>query len=783
MGKNVRWQRLKYLSPMPLGKDGPRVTGSKEHLERSKTIAKEGMVLLKNNNALPFETGTRLALLGKGVFDYVKGGGGSGDVTVAGTTNLYDGFKATGRVSVFEEACDFYKKDVEAQYRDGKAPGMTVEPELPEDILKRAAAFTDTAVIALCRFSGEGWDRKHEDFCLSEGEKKLVEKVKKAFKKVVVVINAGGQIETGWIKDDPLIDAALYAWQGGSEGGAAAAELLCGISTPSGKLADTFAYKLEDYPSTEGFSKSDAFVEYEEDIFVGYRYFETVPGAKDKVVYPFGYGLSYTTFAVKPAGVLETPEGLVFDFFVSNTGDREGKEVVELYFAAPKGAIDKPARVLCGFKKTRLLQPGDTTTVSISVDKKTLGFYDDLGNVQKSAWILEKGDYRFFTGGDVRSAREINYVYSVGENEVIEQCSEKMTPKHLKKRLTSDGSYADVPFDESAPVDDAPVKRIPLDSINGYGPSYRGVKGNAMFPPEKAVENKKSLDDVAAGKVTLDEFLEQFTDEDLMWLCGGTPNVGLANTCGFGSMPDFGIPAVMTADGPAGLRIRPECGVCTTALPCATLVACTWDPEAAYEGGALGGLEVKENNIGVWLTPAVNIHRNPLCGRNFEYYSEDPLLAGKIGAGTVKGIQSARVAATVKHFALNNKETNRLDSDSRATERAIREIYLRPFEIIAKESDPWCFMSSYNIINGRRASENKELLTDILRGEWGYEGLVMSDWWGHGEHCVELAAGNDIKMPVGYLESLEMGVKEGIICRDDLLRTAKRLMNMILKLD
>jgi beta-glucosidase len=783
MDRNVRWQRLKYLSPMPLGKDGRRVTGSREHLDRSKEIAKEGMVLLKNNGVLPFGQGTRLALLGKGVFDYVKGGGGSGDVTVAGTVNLYDGFKATGCVSVFEEACDFYKKEVEAQYRDKKEPGMTVEPELPDDILKRAAAFTDTAVIALCRFSGEGWDRKPEDFFLSEGEKKLIEKARKAFRKIVVVINAGGQIETGWIKDDPLIDGALYAWQGGSEGGAAAAELLCGITTPSGKLADTFARSLEDYPSAEGFGKSDAFVEYEDDIFVGYRYFETVPGAKEKVVYPFGYGLSYTTFAIRPAGVLETPEGLVFDFIVVNTGEFAGKEVVELYASGPAGLADRPARILVGFRKTRSLKPGESVSLSIFVDKKALAFYDDLGIIKKSAWILEKGDYCFYTGGDVRDSREIDYVYNVGENEIIEQCTAKLTPSHLKRRLTSNGSYADVLFDESVPVDDAPVTRIEMDRINGFAPNYRGCHGLRMFPSERMNENKKQLDEVAAGGITVSEFLGQFSDEDLMWLCGGTPNVGLANTCGFGSMPDYGIPPVMTADGPAGLRIRPECGVCTTALPCATLVACTWDPDIAYAGGALGGLEVKENNIAVWLTPAVNIHRNPLCGRNFEYYSEDPLLTGKMAAGTVRGIQSARVAATVKHFALNNKETNRLDSDSRATERAIREIYLRPFEIIAKEADPWCFMSSYNIINGRRASENKELLTDILRGEWGYDGLVMSDWWGHGEHCVELAAGNDIKMPVGYLESLEMGVKAGIIDRKDMLRTAERLMKLILKLD
>ena len=782
MNKNIRWQRIRFLSPLPLGKDGRRVTGSKEHLELSKSIAKEGMVLLKNEGILPLKKGSRVALFGKAVFDYVKGGGGSGDVTVAGTTNLYDGFKQAGHAEIFEEGCDFYRKAVTKAYAEGEAPGKPAEPEIPDDLLKKAAAFADTAVIALCRFSGEGWDRSREDFYLSEAEKAMINKVKTAFKKIAVVINAGGQIETGWIKEDPAIGAALYAWQGGSEGGAAAAELLCGLSNPSGKLADTFAKDLDDYPSTAGFNESEAYVEYTDDIFVGYRYFETIPGAAEKVVYPFGHGLSYTTFAVKPAGVLERPEGFVFDLFVSNTGKMAGREVVAIYVSAPEGALEKPRRVLAGFKKTPVLEPGSTTTVSIEVDRKSLASYDDKGLVKKSAWILEKGDYSFFAGGSVRDARELSYVYKVDETLVIEQCTEKLTPSRLHKRLKADGTYEELEYNDNAPVCACPVERIRLDDVNGHLPDVRGSHGFRVFPPEKAGRGV-ILDNVASGDKTLDEFIATLSDEDLMWLAGGTPNYGLSNTCGFGSQPDHGIPPVMTADGPAGLRIQPECGVCTTALPCYTLVACTWDPEMAAEAGALGGSEVKENNIAVWLTPAVNIHRNPLCGRNFEYLSEDPLLAGKISAGTIRGIQSERVSATIKHFALNNKETNRFNSDSRATERAIRELYLRPFEIAIKEADPWCVMSSYNIINGVRSSENKELLTDILRGEWGYEGLVMSDWWGQGEHCAELAAGNDIKMPTGYLDSLKTGMKAGVITREDLERGAKRLMGLILKLD
>ena len=279
------------------------------------------------------------------------------------------------------------------------------------------------------------------------------------------------------------------------------------------------------------------------------------------------------------------------------------------------------------------------------------------------------------------------------------------------------------------------------------------------------------------------KFLAQLSDEDLAALLGGQPNTGVANTFGYGNLPDYGVPSVMTADGPAGLRIDPRCGVCTTAWPCATLLACTWNPAITEAVGQAGGAEVKENNIGVWLTPAVNIHRSPLCGRNFEYYSEDPYLTGKMAAAMVTGIQSNHVAATVKHFALNNKETNRRDSDSRASERAIREIYLKAFEIIVKEAKPWSIMSSYNIINGRRASENRELLEDILRGEWGFDGMVTTDWWTFGEHYKETGAGNDVKMGCGFPERLLEARKKGALTREQMEICAERILGLILRID
>ncbi|MCD7818053.1 MAG: beta-glucosidase, partial [Lachnospiraceae bacterium] len=296
-------------------------------------------------------------------------------------------------------------------------------------------------------------------------------------------------------------------------------------------------------------------------------------------------------------------------------------------------------------------------------------------------------------------------------------------------------------------------------------------------------ESAKKHEQVANGEIDMNAFLEQLSEDDLISLLGGQPNTGVANTYGFGNLPEYGVPSLMTADGPAGLRLTEECGVYTTAWPCATLLACTWNTDLAEQVGKAAAEEVKENNLSIWLAPAVNIHRNPLCGRNFEYYSEDPYIAGKMGAAMVRGIQSQHIAAAVKHFAANNKETNRKNSDSRVSERALREIYLRAFEIIVKEADPWVIMSSYNAINGHRASENHDLLEDILRGEWHFNGMVTSDWWTGGEHYKEIKAGNDVKMATGFPERVKKAMEAGALDREDLKRCARRVLELILKID
>lgn len=807
-----RWARAKYQPVLPLGEDGRRITGSREHITLSKNAAKEGMVLLKNEGGLlPLKKGSKVALFGKATFDYVKGGGGSGDVTVAYTRNLYEGFKEkAGYVEVFEELASFYRENVKEQYAGGREPGMTAEPAVPEELLKKAAAFTDTAIISICRFSGEGWDRKSiydkkgkednvaiagqeekqdskdelfedGDFYLTHAEKAMVEAVKRNFAKIVVVMNVGGMVDTDWFAADDKIRSVLMAWQGGIEGGLAAAELLIGDGNPSGKLTDTFAKRLEDYPSTYNFHESDDYVEYTDDIYVGYRYFETIPGAAEKVNYPFGFGLSYTKFSLSAPIVEKRGLHIRVMVDVCNMGEMAGKEVVQVYYSAPQGKLGKPARELAAFRKTRLLQPGESQTVVLRFTINNMASYDDLGKVAKSAYVLEKGEYRFYIGTSVRDTVEDNFVMVLEEDIITEQLSSRMVPTQLGKRMLADGQYEELPQGEPVDTDASifPSKLTPAEA-DGVTPVVRRRESYHLWG---YTDNKPKLIDVAEGRMSPDEFVAQLPDRELAELLGGQPNTGVANTFGYGNLPDYGVPNIMTADGPAGVRIAPQCGVCTTAWPCSTLLACTWNPELVEQVGAAGGAEAKENNIGAWLTPAVNIHRSPLCGRNFEYYSEDPFLVGKMAGAMVTGIQSNHVAATVKHFALNNKETNRRESDSRASERAIREIYLKGFEIIVKEAKPWSIMSSYNIINGHRASENRELLEDILRGEWGFDGMVTTDWWTCGEHYKEVKAGNDIKMGLGFPERLLEAMEKGALTRDEMEICARRILGLILKID
>lgn len=805
-----RWARANYQPNLPL-EPGKYVTACEEHVLLSKEAAKEGMVLLKNEKkVLPLTKGSKVALFGKGIFDYVKGGGGSGDVHSAYVRNLYEGLQQfQDEVTLYEPLCDFYRKNVAEQYAGGAVPGMTVEPAITVEQVREARDFADTALIIISRFSGEGWDRssiewdgeynpwKTEpgtsmpavsarifpkgDFYLTAEEEEMIEKVKAEFDRIVVVLNIGGIMDTSWIKKDEKLNGALLAWQGGMEGGLATAELLLGKASPCGKLSDSFAAKVEDYLSTENFHESFDYVNYTDDVYVGYRYFETMAGAKEKVCYPFGYGLSYTEFQFSEIKVWEEGDDIKASVMVKNIGSYPGKEVVQVYTSAPQGLLQKPARELKAFAKTGLLQPGESECIEVSFTKASMASYDDLGKVAKAAYVLEAGDYTVYVGKNVRDCEKSDFVFRIFHNQVVEQLETKMAPTQLKQRILADGTFEELPLGEPNDPNACIFEKMVPGTDEGILPMVRGRAGCFMLDVYK--KGIYTLADVAEGKVSLDEFVEQLSHEDLIHLLGGQPNTGVANTFGIGNLPEYGIPNIMTADGPAGVRIDEGLGIYTTAWPCATALACTWNTELIEKVGTAGSKELKENNLSMWLAPAINIHRNPQCGRNFEYYSEDPFLTGKIGAAMVRGIQSQKMAATVKHFVANNKETNRKHSDSRVSERALREIYLKGFEIIVKEADPWAIMSSYNIINGYRASECRELLEDVLRGEWGFKGVVTTDWWTRGEQYKEIKAGNDVKMANGYPERVKKAMEMGALNREELVVSVKRVLELLLKID
>lgn len=772
------------------------ITGCMEHIALSRKAAGEGMVLLKNEkNILPLKKGTKVALFGVGSIDYTKGGGGSGEVYCAHVRNVYDGFEekqAQGKLEVFAPLGEFYREYVkkqtpihkrmleeqveevmkryepllqaEAEHKPlGEVTGLFAthgvtwsdtellqgqdivrvnvnillpQPELPEELLAQAAEFADTAIVTISRYSSENCDRRPKpgDYYLSREEQELVDRVKARFSNCIVVLNICAVMDCEWFAEDPKIGGALIAWQAGMEGGAAIADLLCGDVTPSGKLADTIAKGFADYPSSATLSENEYYVNYYEDIYVGYRYFETL--AKDKVRYPFGYGLSYTTFAMDEMEAVEADGEIKVCVRVTNTGSCAGREVVQVYYGAPRGKLGKPAKALACFEKTKLLQPGENQVVCLRFPVSQMASYDDLGKVQKSAYVLECGAYPIDVGTSVRHSQTV-FVYEQSCDRVTEQLTARCVPSQLPKRLLDDGTY------EALPMEPVPQNYV---------------------TPEPVPE------------------LSDLSDEELCLFLGGSPKEGVCNTCCFPPLAKRNLPAMQTADGPAGIRLEEKYGIPTTAFPSATLLACTWDPKIVEQVGLCGGKEGRENGLTIWLTPALNIHRTPLCGRNFEYFSEDPYISGTMAAAQVRGMQSAGMACSIKHFACNNLELNRTKIDARVSERALREIYLKGFEICVKTAEPWTLMSSYNPLNGIHTSENYDLLTAILRHEWNFGGMVTTDWGMKYDPVREVMAGNDMKMPGGYPGELYQALQEGRLTRAHLEVCAKRIMDTYQKI-
>ncbi len=785
-----KYARFRYQPCIPLGEDGRCATASVKHTQLSRKAATEGMVLLKNkDNALPLKKGEKVALFGKATIEYIKGGGGSGDVHCPYIRNVFDGFKEKekdGKTAVYMPLVDFYKDYVEKESVNVLTPeqidarwsvvnamefcterdDMTYdtfaamhvkETSVPDELIQSASEWADTAVFTISRFSAEGVDRRPQggDYYLSDIEKKLIDKLCELFKKVVIVINSGATIDCEYFAENDKVSAVLFGWQGGMEGGMAIADVLCGDVNPSGKLCDTIVKSYDCYPCKAEFWESFKFIDYSDDIYVGYRYFETM--AKDDVRYPFGFGLSYTTFDISGKVCCESEGKIVAVATVKNTGDVAGREILQLYYSAPQGKLGKPAKELAAYKKTKLLAPNESETIVMSFDVRDMASFDDLGKIAKSAYVLEKGTYEFYLGTSVRDAEKLVFTYDVSEDTVTEQLKNWCKPFKLAKRMLSDGSF----------------EALPQGEEEYY---YAVNEPSGAKAPDELVKF-----DMVGETITLDEFVAQFTDDELMDFVGGKSPTGVANTGCFGGLERLDIPPVPTADGPAGLRLEPKTGIPTTAWPCATLLACSWDPELIYEVGAAAGTEIAENNIGIWLAPALNIHRDPLCGRNFEYYSEDPIVSGKSAAAMTRGVQSAKATVSIKHFACNNKEANRYDIDARISERALREVYLKGFEIVVKESDPWTVMTSYNRINGQHTSESYELIMGILRGEWGFKGMVETDWGVKNDPVKEVKAGNDMKMPCGYPEDLKVAFDNGELTRADLEPCVKRILEMTMK--
>ena len=709
------------------------------HAAIARRAAGESIVLLKNSGVLPLAKGTKVAV--RDVFSsYRPSGGGSSKVESVRMVDIPTGLAEAG---------------------------LVVDPESRE-----------VAVYVITRASREGNDNGANSFDLSSYERNQIAKAKKeGFRNIVVVCNCGGAMNLKPFEEDPAVGAILWTWYPGGEGGAAVGDIMTGAVNPSGRIASTFAERVADYSSDPKWQESRWYVPYEEDIFVGYRYFETIPGAKEKVVYPFGYGLSYTSFSLEVLDKLETLEvldnldSLETKVKVTNTGKVAGKRSVLCYTSLEGGKAEHPDRELRAFAKTKLLAPGESQTLTLSFATKDLAYFDDEGvSGHPGSWVVDCGEYTVWVGGSVRDVVKAGS-FAMKNEKVLSTPGFKLHADRLARRLRRNGTYSESPVTYSGQIEQ---------------PFAQGAPTNA--------DDKVSITlfDVADGKATLDQLLDQMSFNEMLTLLYGRGKTDHGGAGAFGLLAKYGISAVQTCDGPAGIR-RPSSSTC---FPCAALLACSFDPALLREIGGAIGAEAAESDFDILLAPGLCIHRHPLCGRNFEYFSEDPLVSGVCAAEYVKGVQANGVGATIKHFAGNGREAARGIEKDVVSERAFREIYLRGFERAIKEADPWCLMTGYNGVNGFNCSENYGLLTGILRNEWGYRGLTMTDWSTTVPMWREIGAGNDVKMPNVLLDTQGkikrlwgMGTEEAQFARGErgylsvtmVRESAKRVCELVMK--
>jgi beta-glucosidase len=794
-----------------------------EHMNISRELAGECMVLLENDGALPIKKIGKIALYGNGVRHTVRGGTGSGDVNTRSNTNIEQGFINSGfevttkewldrQDEKFNNAKNEYAKWSKEKAESENVPEFKVQFDYPfhdptsvliteNDV---EVSDTDTAVFVITRNSGEGADRfcKEGDYLLYEEEKQNLELLAKSYDKTIVVLNIGGVMDMTAINSISGINAVLLMTQLGNLGGDALVDVITGKSTPCGKTADTWAKDYMDYPSSAQFSHNGSVhdEEYTDGIFMGYRYFDSFMVEPE---YCFGYGKSYTDFAISTDAVSLNGSKVELKVAVQNIGKMyAGKEVVQVYYSAPDGELAKPYQELIAFKKTDYLVPCETENIVITFDIRNMASYSE----KEAAWILEKGDYIIRVGNSSANTTPVA-VITVGEDK--------------KTQIGKNLFKLDCPLTEIEPDKNALSEKkasgiaedivrldVKLSDIETVQIKYQEKRQPYTTDKDKTL----TIQDVKSGNCTVEELVAQLTVDEMAQICVGTLRadggsiVGNASSLVPGAAGDTssvimesrGVKNMILADGPAGLRLQPHFKTTKdgtlikggsilgdviepfetdlkddeivdyyqycTAIPIGWALAQSWNEELVSQAGDMVGSEMEQFNVDLWLAPAMNIHRNPLCGRNFEYYSEDPLVAGKMAAAMTNGVQKhPGKGTTIKHFAVNNQEDNRYFVNAHVSERALREIYLKGFEITVRESQPLSIMTSYNLLNGIHTANSHDLLQGMARDEWGFEGTVMTDWF-TSQHMDALTnkfeakypisastgciyAGNDIQMP------------------------------------
>ena len=793
-----------------------------KYLETARQVAQEGCILLKNDNrALPFEAGTRIAVFGRMQNHYYNSGTGSGGmVNVDRIWSIVDGLTEAG-ASIDSELAAVYDawdkaNPVVKGMGWGTEPWSQAEMPVSAELASSAAERADAALVIIARTAGEDHDNTADpgSWQLTSTEEEMLSAVRSAFKRMVVVLNTGNLIDMSFIGDFAP-DAVLLSWQGGMTGGLGVADVLTGKASPSGKLTDTIAATITDYPAYGNFGDTDIAL-YEEDIYVGYRYFETA--AREKVLYPFGFGLSYADFSVKAHGfsVTEPLSGLEnisasgtsqkdasptmqVSCTVTNTGASafSGKETVQLYVEKPQGLLGQPSRVLIGFQKTPLLAPKESAELSFEVNFADFASFDDTGVTgNKSCMINEQGTYRFYLGTDVRSAEPVG-AYQLEKPAVTEILHEALAPV--------------ISFDRLHPV--LLGKKSKIDTTgtpDRYGNRYtftkqklQAKKPSQVTHRNDALSKEKTKYSVMLSSLENAPLLSELTDDDLISIVRGegmgSPRVTPGTAAGFGGvtehMKTLGIPCACCDDGPSGMRL--DTGDQAFSMPCGTMMASTWNPELIEKLYGFTGLEMVFHQVDILLGPGVNIHRYPLNGRNFEYFSEDPFVTGTFASATIRGLHSAGVSGSLKHFCCNNQETARHTVSSTVSQRALREIYLKGYEMAVKNAGADVIMTTYGAVNNTWTAGCYDLNTLILRKEWGFTGITMTDWWANvndetkgpskGDFASMVRAQNDLYMVCPdssknlHGDNLEAELASGTLTRAELLRAADNIISYLKK--